>query len=40
MCRALDLALEQGLGRETAVIHNNLAGIVVSFEGHRPRSTP
>ena len=28
MRRALDLALEQGLGRETAVIHNNLAGVV------------
>jgi tetratricopeptide (TPR) repeat protein len=31
--RALDLALEQGLGRETAVIHNNLAGVVGTFEG-------
>ena len=33
MRRALHLALEQGLGRETAVIHYNLAGVVVSFEG-------
>jgi tetratricopeptide (TPR) repeat protein len=33
MRRALDLALEQGLGRETAVIHNNLAGMVGSYEG-------
>ncbi|MDP9255650.1 MAG: AAA family ATPase [Actinomycetota bacterium] len=35
MRRALDLALEQGLGRETAVIHNNLAAVVVSYEGPR-----
>jgi class 3 adenylate cyclase/tetratricopeptide (TPR) repeat protein len=31
--RALHLALEQGLGRETAVIHYNLAGVVESYEG-------
>ena len=31
--RALQLALEQGLGRETAVIHDNLAGVVWSYEG-------
>jgi class 3 adenylate cyclase/tetratricopeptide (TPR) repeat protein len=31
--RALHLALEQGLGRETAVIHYNLAGVVLSYEG-------
>ena len=31
--RALHLALEQGLGRETAVIHYNLAGVVGSYEG-------
>ena len=33
MRRALELALEQGQGRETAVIHNNLAGVVGSYEG-------
>ena len=33
MRRALHLALEQGLGRETAVIHHNLAGVVLSYEG-------
>jgi class 3 adenylate cyclase/tetratricopeptide (TPR) repeat protein len=33
MRRALDLALEQGLGRETAVIQNNLAGVVGPYEG-------
>src|SRR5439155_17414130 len=31
--RALHLALEQGLGRETAVIQYNLAGVVASYEG-------
>jgi class 3 adenylate cyclase/tetratricopeptide (TPR) repeat protein len=31
--RALHLALEQGLGRETAVIHYNLAYVVLSYEG-------
>ena len=31
--QALHLALEQGLGRETAVIHYNLAGVVLSYEG-------
>ena len=39
--RALELALEQGLGRETAVIHDNLAGVVWRpTRGHRPHSTP
>ena len=33
--RALRLALEQGLGRETAVIHYNLAGVVGSYKGPR-----
>jgi tetratricopeptide (TPR) repeat protein len=33
--RALQLALEQGLGRETAVIHYNLANVVESYEGPR-----
>ena len=33
MRRALELALEQGLGRETAVIYGNLAGAVWSYEG-------
>jgi tetratricopeptide (TPR) repeat protein len=31
--RALHLALQQGLGRETAVIHYNLANVVASYEG-------
>jgi class 3 adenylate cyclase/tetratricopeptide (TPR) repeat protein len=31
--RALDLALEQGLGRETAVIYGNFAGAVLSYPG-------
>jgi tetratricopeptide (TPR) repeat protein len=35
--RALELALEQGLGRETAVIYGNLAGAISSFEG--PQAT-
>jgi hypothetical protein len=33
--RALGLALEQGLGRETAVIHGNLAGLLWGYEGPR-----
>jgi predicted ATPase/class 3 adenylate cyclase len=33
MRRALQLALEQGQGRETAVIYGNLAGVVGSYEG-------
>ena len=37
--RALGLALEQGLGRETAVIHGNLGGVVWCYEGHGLRST-
>ena len=35
MRRALQLALEQGLGRETAVIYGNLAGVCWAFEGPR-----
>jgi hypothetical protein len=31
--RALQLALEQGLGRETAVIYGNLAGMIWLYEG-------
>jgi len=31
--RALGLALEQGLGRETAVIHGNLAGMIWLYQG-------
>jgi len=33
MRRALELALEQGLGRETGVIHGNLADVVWAYEG-------
>jgi class 3 adenylate cyclase/tetratricopeptide (TPR) repeat protein len=33
--RALRLALEQGLGRETAVIHGNLAGVSWLYQGPR-----
>src|SRR5471032_166151 len=33
--RALQLALEQGRGRETAVIYGNYAGVVWAFQGPR-----
>jgi tetratricopeptide (TPR) repeat protein len=33
MRRALELALEQGLGRETGVIHGNLGGVAWNYEG-------
>ena len=33
--RSLQLALEQGLGRETAVIYGNLAGVIGLYEGPR-----
>ena len=33
MRRALQLALDQSLGREAAVIHGNLAGVVWSYQG-------
>jgi class 3 adenylate cyclase/tetratricopeptide (TPR) repeat protein len=33
--RALQLALEQNLGRETAVIYGNLGGVVWSYQGPR-----
>ena len=33
--RALELALEQGLGREAAVIYGNLGGVMWSYQGPR-----
>ena len=38
MRRALQLALEQGLGRETAVIYGNLSAASWFYRGQRPRS--
>jgi tetratricopeptide (TPR) repeat protein len=37
--RALGLALEQGLGRETAVIHGNLTGMIWLYQGPQAAST-